>query len=269
MQSYICTTCGVGHAPSATPPSHCAICEDERQYVNGNGQGWTTLAELQAAHQNDIREQEPGLYGIGATPQIGIGQRALYIQQPGGGVLWDCTPLVTDAAVAEIKGLGGLRAIAISHPHFYASMVDWSEAFGGVPIHLHEANRQYVMRLSEHIAYWSGETLDLGQGVTLVRSGGHFVGSSVLHWVAGAGGKGVLMTGDSIMVVPDTRWVSFMYSYPNLIPLPAREVRRIAGTVAPLAFDRIYSAWWDRVLKQDAKARLAASVERYLSAIAE
>ena len=198
MQSFICITCGVGHAPSATPPSRCPICEDERQYVNGNGQGWTTLAELQAAHQNDIREQEPGLYGIGATPQIGIGQRALYIQQPGGGVLWDCTPLVTDAAVAEIKGLGGLRAIAISHPHFYASMVDWSEAFGGVPIHLHEANRQYVMRPSEHIAYWSGETLDLGQGVTLVRSGGHFVGSSVLHWVAGAGGKGVLMISTQI-----------------------------------------------------------------------
>ena len=217
----------------------------------------------------EFKEQEPGLYGVGATPQIAIGQRALFIQQPGGGVLWDCTPLVTDAVVAEIKALGGLRAIAISHPHFYASMVDWSEAFGGVPIHLHEASRQYVMRPSERIAYWRGETLDLDQGVTLRRSGGHFIGSSVLHWAAGAGGEGVLMTGDTIMVVPDTRRVSFMYSYPNLIPLPAGEVRRIAGTVADFAFDRIYSAWWDRVLKQDAKARMAASVERYVAAIAE
>lgn len=267
MNSYICTTCGVGHAPSAAPPSHCAICADERQYLNANGQSWTTLAELQQKHTIEFREQEPGLVGIGATPSIAIGQRMLLIRQRGGGVLWDCTPLVTDAAVAEIKALGGVRAIAISHPHFYSSMVDWSEALGGVPIHIHEANRPYVMRPSERVSYWSGEMLDLGQGVTLVRCGGHFEGSTVLHW-PGADGKGVLMTGDTIMVVPDTRWVSFMYSYPNLIPLPAREVNRIVGCVEGFAYDRIYAAWWDRVMVQDAKARVRASAERYVKAIA-
>jgi len=78
----------------------------------------------------------------------------------------------------------------------------------------------------------------------------------------------VLMTGDTIMVVPDTRWVSFMYSYPNLIPLPAREVNRIVGAVDDLSYDRIYSAWWDRVMITDAKARVHASAERYLKAIA-
>jgi glyoxylase-like metal-dependent hydrolase (beta-lactamase superfamily II) len=267
MPSFICTTCGAGYAPSPTPPAACAICGDERQYVNAAGQGWTTLAELQGTHSNDIRELEPGLHGIGATPQIAIGQRALFIQQPGGGVLWDCTPLVTDEAVARINALGGLRAIATSHPHFYATMVEWSEAFGGVPIHLHTSNRQYVMHPSERISYWEGETLDLGQGITLIRCGGHFEGSTALHWADGAGGKGALLSADTIMVVPDTRWVSFMYSYPNLIPLPAREVRRIAATVAPFAFERIYSGWWDRVCRQDAKARVAASLERYVAAI--
>src|SRR5690606_14382894 len=161
------------------------------------------------------------------------GQRALFIPQPGGGVLWDCTPLVTDEAVAFINRHGGLRAIAISHPQFYSSMVDWSEALGDFPIHLHESNRPFDMRPYARICCWQPETLDLGQDVTLVRCGGHFEGSSALHWAAGAGGKGVLMTGDTITVVPDTRCVSFMYSYPNLIPLPAREVRRIAGCVAP------------------------------------
>ena len=267
MHSYICTTCGVGYAPSATPPRACAICADERQYVNAAGQGWTTLEDLQKTHRNEFRELEPGLMGIGASPQIAIGQRALLIAQPGGGVLWDCTPLVTDEAVDRIKALGGLRAIAISHPHFYSSMVDWSEAFGGVPIHLHASNREYVMRPSDRIAYWQDETLGLGQGITLIRGGGHFAGSSMLHWADGAEGKGVLMTGDTIMVVPDTRWLSFMYSYPNLIPLPAREVRRLAGTVEPFAFDRIYAAWWDRVCGVDAKGRLAASVARYIAAI--
>lgn len=266
MKSFICVTCGVGHAPSETPPERCAICDDERQYVTAAGQRWTTLADLQAGHTNEFREQEPGLVGIGAVPQIAIGQRMLLIRQPGGGVLWDCTPLVTDAALAEIKALGGVRAIAISHPHFYSSMVDWSEALGGVPIHIHAANRQYVMRPSARVNYWDGETLDLGQGITLVRCGGHFEGSTALYW-PGEDGKGVLMTGDTIMVVPDTRWVSFMYSFPNLIPLPAREVERIVGCVEGYAYDRIYSAWWDRVMTRDAKARVHASAERYVKAI--
>ena len=266
MQAFICTTCGVGYAPSAQPPAHCAICGDERQYVNAKGQGWTTLGALRETHQNDIRELEPGLWGIGATPSIAIGQRALFMPQPGGGVLWDCTPLITDEAVARIKVLGGLRAIAISHPHFYASMADWSEAFGGIPIHIHAANRQYVMRPSEHIRYFEQDRLELGQGISVSRCGGHYVGSAALHW-PGADGKGVLMTGDTIMVVPDTRWVSFMYSYPNLIPLPAREVRRIVGAVDDLNYDRIYSGWWDRVMHSDAKRRVHASADRYIAAI--
>ena len=268
MISYICVTCGVGHAPSEGPPARCRICDDERQYVTAAGQRWTTLAELQKTHTIEFKDQEPGLVGIGAVPQIAIGQRMLLITQPGGGVLWDCTSLVTDEAVARIKALGGVRAMAISHPHFYSSMVDWSEALGGVPIHIHASNRPYVMRPSERISYWSGEQLELGQAITLVRCGGHFEGSTALHW-PGADGKGVLMTGDTIMVVPDTRWVSFMYSYPNLVPLPAREVNRIVGCVEGFAYDRIYSGWWDRVMTHEAKARVHASAERYVKAIAE
>lgn len=269
MQSYFCATCGTGFPPSDAPPAHCPICADERQYLGPNGQVWTTLAELRAKHQSDIRELEPGLFGIGATPAIAIGQRALVVAQPGGGVMWDCTPLVTDAAVERIRALGGLRAIAISHPHFFTAMNAWSAALGNVPIVLHEALRRHVVHEGPNVRYWSGEQHDLGQGVTLVRGGGHFTGSTWLHWAAGAGGKGAIFTSDTIMVVPDTRWVSFMYSYPNLIPLPAREVRRIAATTEPFAFDRIYSAWWDRVLPSDAKPRLTASVERYVKAIEE
>lgn len=267
MTSYFCATCGTGFPASEAPPARCPICEDERQYLPPGGQRWTTLEELRRNHQSDIRELEPGLHGVGATPGIAIGQRALVIAQEGGGVMWDCTPLVTDEAVARIKALGGLRAIAISHPHFFTAMNQWSEALGGVPIVLHQELQRHVVNDGPHVTYWSGETHALGQGVTLVRGGGHFTGSTWLHWAGGAGGKGAIFTADTIMVVPDTRWVSFMYSYPNLIPLPVREVRRIAATTDPYAFDRIYSSWWDRVLMEDGKARLAASVKRYVEAI--
>ena len=268
MQSYFCATCGTGFSPSTNPPAHCPICEDERQYLPPGGQQWTTQAELRTKHQNDVRELEPGLLGVGATPIIAIGQRALVVTQPGGGVMWDCTPLVTDEAVNRIKDLGGLRAIAISHPHFFTAMNEWSEALGGVPIVLHQDLQRHVVNQGPRVTYWSGESHSLGQGITIVRAGGHFTGSSWLHWAGGAGGKGAIFTSDTITVVPDTRWVSFMYSYPNLIPLPPREVRRIVATTEPYAFDRIYSAWWDRVMASDARAKVHASAERYIAAIA-
>jgi glyoxylase-like metal-dependent hydrolase (beta-lactamase superfamily II) len=267
MPSYICTTCGVGYAESAAPRETCLICADDRQYVNAKGQAWTTLEALQQDHVNDIRQLEPGLIGIGTRPQVAIGQRALVVQQPDGGVMWDCTPLVTEAAVKAIEARGGLRAIAISHPHFYATMVDWSRALGGVPIYLHEDNRDWVMRPDPAIEFWSGNSRQIAEGITLVRTGGHFPGSTVLHWAAGAGGRGVLLTADSLMVVPDTRWVSFMYSFPNLIPLNPRTVEAIVKSVRAYQFDRIYSGWWERVLDRDAKAAVQRSAERYIAAI--
>jgi hypothetical protein len=70
------------------------------------------------------------------------------------------------------------------------------------------------------------------------------------------------------MVAMDRRSVSFMYSYPNLIPLNAAAVMRVADVVAPLSFDRIYGAWWGRNIAEGAKAAFDASVRRYLAAIA-
>lgn len=267
MPSYICTTCGVGYAETDAPREVCLICADDRQYVNAKGQGWTTLDDLLEDHVNEMREVEPGLLGLGSSPQVAIGQRALVIQRPEGGVMWDCTPVITEAALGAIRAKGGITAMAISHPHFYSTMVDWSRALGGVPIYLHEDNRDWVMRPDRAIQFWSGESKVIADGVSLIRTGGHFPGSSVLHWAQGAGGKGVLMTGDTIMVVPDTRWVSFMYSFPNLVPLNARAVERIVKSVRAYSFDRIYSGWWDRVLDGGAKAAVQRSAERYIAAI--
>lgn len=269
MPSFICTTCGTQYAETLLPPDDCAICTEERQYIGWKGQLWTTLGELRHTHRNRFEPEAPGLLGIGTEPAFALGQRALHLRTPAGGILWDCISVVDDPSVAAIQTLGGVKAIAISHPHFYASMIEWSQALGGVPVYLNVLDRDWVMRDDAAIRYWDGETLEIAPGATLVRCGGHFPGSTILHWADGAGGDGALLTGDTIMVAQDRRTVSFMYSYANLIPLHAAAVRRIAGAVEPFEFEQIFGGWFGRNVLEGGKQAVRYSVRRYLHAITE
>jgi hypothetical protein len=267
---YLCVTCGTQFAESAQPPARCPICEDERQYVHPDGQQWTTLEALRATHRNVIKREEPDLYWINTEPSFGIGQRAFLIQAPRGNILWDCVSLLDSDTIARINELGGIAEIAISHPHYYTTMVEWSRAFGGATVHLHEAERQWVMRHDPCVRYWTGQTLALGNGLTLVSTGGHFEGYQVLHWAAGAEGKGALMAGDQPQICMDPRQVTFMYSYPNYIPLNASAVRHIVACLEPLAYDRIYGAFFIRgkgIIPSKAKDVVQRSAHRYLRAI--
>jgi glyoxylase-like metal-dependent hydrolase (beta-lactamase superfamily II) len=276
MPAFICTMCGTQHTPSDSPPAGCAICQEERQYVHPQGQGWTTLEQMRgagrpwlASHRNGYVKYEPDLYGIVTAPGIGIGQRALLIRTPRGNVLWDCITYIDDATVEVIGKLGGIAAIAISHPHYYTTMVEWSHAFGRAPILLHEGDREWVLRPDPVIEFWKGATREIFPGVTLIHTAGHFTGATVLHWAAGAGGKGALLTGDSLQVVGPDKTVSFMWSYPNLIPLDAVTVRRIADIVEPWPFDSMYGAWPEALIKTGAKQVLAHAVDRYIEAVTQ
>lgn len=262
MQAHLCLTCGAQYAPAAEPPSTCPICLDERQYVGIEGQRWTTLAELAAAHRARIEPLEPGLLGIGVEPPFAIGQRALLLE----GLLWDCIGFLDDEVASAVEAAGGLETIAISHPHYYTAMVEWADRFGA-RILLHDADRAFVTRASPRIEFWAGERRAIGDGLELIRVGGHFPGATVCLWPAGAGGRGALLAGDVIAVVPDRDWVSFMWSYPNLIPLPAREISRIRELVVGLEFDRLYGAFWERVIVSGARAKVLRSADRYLDAL--
>jgi hypothetical protein len=266
MTNYICMTCGVQFAATTEPPERCLVCEDERQYIGWNGQQWTTLEALQRNHHNVFKRKEANLVGIGTNPSFAIGQRALLVQTPQGNILWDCITLIDEMTITTVQALGGVSAIAISHPHYYSSMVEWGRAFQA-PVYLHAADRQWVMRPDPVIEFWEGETKVLGEGLTLIRCGGHFAGGTVLHWRDGAAGQGALLSGDILQVVSDRRYLSFMYSYPNLIPLPAAAVRQVVAAVEPFPYERIYGAWWDRVVPTEAKVAVARSAERYIKAI--
>ena len=266
MPLFICVTCGTRYPRSEAPPERCPVCEDARQFTPPTGQAWTTLERMRQTHWNAFRQHEPGLIGIGTFPQFAIGQRALLLRTPAGNVLWDCISLIDDSTVDIIRGLGGLAAIAVSHPHFYTTMTEWAQAFG-CPVLLHAADRPWVRRPDSAVQFWEGETRELLPGLTLIRTGGHFPGGTVLHWRDGAAGRGVLLVSDMAQIARDRKSVSFLWSYPNMIPLPAGVVERIAARLAPFRAETAYGIFWELVIPTDASGVIARSAQRYVQAI--
>jgi glyoxylase-like metal-dependent hydrolase (beta-lactamase superfamily II) len=265
VPAFICRACGTEFPPSRQPPDHCPICDDERQFVPPAGQSWTTLDGLAAAHANSFRQHLPDTLSISTVPSFAIGQRAFLLLSPRGNVLWDCVSLIDNATATLIRALGGVAAIAISHPHFYTTMNRWSELFGA-RVFLHADDRRWVMQPGDNLVFWDGGRHEIQPGMTLLRCGGHFAGGTVLHRASDDGG-GVLFSGDTLQVTPDRRNVSFMRSYPNLIPLSAAVVHRIVQRLDGFPFDRIYGAFPEREIEHDGAAAVQRSAERYIRGI--
>jgi hypothetical protein len=258
----ICATCAVEYEEPT--PQECPICSDERQYLPATGQRWTTLDELAAAgRQLTWTDNEPGLIGIATDPSVGIGQTMQLLTTPAGSIIWDPVGYLDDEAGAQVLARGPVLAVASSHPHMFGVQVEWSRRLGNPAVLVAEADRDWLGRRDPVVEFWSG-TREITAGVTLHQVGGHFRGSSVLHWVDGAAAKGVLLTGDSVFPNPDHRSVGFMRSYPNKIPLSGAVVERIVTQLEPLRYDRIYGNF-NNSIDADAKAMLRASADRHIA----
>lgn len=268
MTFHICETCGTQYPDTPVPPEQCPVCEDERQYVGWGGQTWTTHEALAARYKLRV-EEDNGLLGIGLAPDFAIPQRALLLPTDAGNLLWECVSLVTDEAVAALKARGGVDQIVISHPHFYSSMVEWSEALGGVPILLHEADREWVRRPSSRIRFWSGDAHRLSDAVTLIRCGGHFPGSAAIHWKDGPRPGGALFPGDAVQVVMDRRHVTFMYSYPNYMPMKSSDVKAMRSRLAGYGFEDVFGYTWGRNIIGGGREAVDDSFDRWLAAVSD
>lgn len=258
----ICTACGI-RQPTR---DHCPVCEDERQFVPEGGQAWTDMAALAAAHNVVWRAEAPQVHSLIMEPKFAIGQRAFLIEHPEGNILWDCIPLLDAATCSRIEAMGGLKAVAISHPHYYSAIAEWSNAFDA-PVHVHADDGEWIQEPFDGLNLWQGETLPLADGMTLIRCGGHFEGAAALHAAHINRGRGALFSGDTLQVVPDRAHLSFMRSYPNLIPLNAAVVRQIVAAVEPYEFDTVFGAFPGRTIPTSGKAAVARSAERYIRAI--
>ncbi|CAF1135735.1 unnamed protein product [Rotaria sp. Silwood1] len=272
MACHVCVTCGLQYPFASSTPLECLVCEDDRQYVGSNGQQWTTREEMLNKYENKIKCEETGLFSIYTEPSFAIGQRAFLVQTSHGNILWDCISLVDQNTIDYINQCGGLTAIAISHPHFFATMVDWSHLFGNIPIYLHKDTEPWVVRPDKCIHFWDGSTKDLlGGKLKLIHTGGHFEGSQVLYWPEGASHRGVLLTGDEPHICMNSKRVTFMHSFPNYIPLNERKVKRIMERLQLVNYDRLYGAFSggskSGVIHENAQKIVQQSGERYLKAI--
>lgn len=259
----ICLTCGTSYQQQDIQIDHCKICEDERQYVPASGQEWISPEALHAAHSNKWYQLEKGLFSLQTVPEFAIDQRTLLVKGSQGNVLWDCIPNLDDATIDIVRALGGISAIAISHPHYYSTMQDWAAAFDA-PIYLHASDSEWIVRDSPYLRLWEGDAKTLMPDVTLLRLGGHFEGGTVLHW---AKDDGILLSGDIVQVTAGAKAVSFMWSYPNMLPLPAAKISDIVARLQPFHFEKLYGAFEGRDIMADAKNVVMQSAQKYIDCL--
>jgi hypothetical protein len=267
MSMFICTSCGTQYAESQQPPAYCAICRADARPQLADRTAWTTLEELRRGHENLIQRLQRDLFSIRSIPAFAAGHRALLLRTEGGNVLWGCVTLIDDATVRMIRALGGLAGIAVSHPRHFSSVIEWSRAFGGVPVHAHTTERRWLMRPDTSVAYWSGQEHQLPGNITLVHVGTYRDGGTLLHWPAASGGAGALLTGDVLQVVTQQTRVGLLSNSRDLVPRSIEMVRRLMSAIEPLSFGALYDAWSDDAIAHGAHDIVLESAKQYIAAV--
>ncbi|HKJ41120.1 MAG TPA: hypothetical protein VKA27_03455 [Sunxiuqinia sp.] len=257
----ICKTCGTRYSVEIFNEGECPVCLDDRQYLKEYGQQWISYHSLKQKHRVVINQLHENVFELTIQPAFAIGQKAHLLVTEFGNILWDCIPLLDESSASFILDRGGLKAIAISHPHYYSLMAEWARFFN-CPIYLHEDDRKWVMDPSDNIIFWQGERHKINRDINLIRIGGHFSGSAVLH-LHSSQKSGHLLTGDTLYLSRDKKHITAMYSYPNFIPLRPEELNAIFKTIEKLDFDSLFGAFdWQYILK-GAKNILMNSMERH------
>lgn len=260
-QKIICIACGTQYQQSLATKATCPICLDDRQAVPEKGQGWTNLQELSDNYSVIIKKLNDNLYELKMAPSFAIGQRALLVITPTGNILWDCIALINEPTIEFIKSKGSLKAIAFSHPHYYTTMNEWAEIFNS-PIYIHQKDEQWIFNKGEHVSLWSEVKKELWDGIMIINIGGHFPGSSILH-VPFLSNEGTILCGDTFYISPSKKHAAVMYSYPNRIPLPLREVQRVKKQMLDIQFDTIHGFYDYQNIYFNAKQIIEQSLDKY------
>lgn len=257
----ICKTCGTRYSKHLFAEDKCSICLDERQYVKSYGQQWVSYNQLAENHTIKIKLLSDDLYELKILPSFAIAQRAFFIKSDFGNILWDCIPFIDQPTVDFIKNNGGLKAIVISHPHYYSLMNEWAKVFE-CPIYLHQKDEEWIMDNKTSVTFWNGDKKKLNDDFTIHKIGGHFAGSSVLETKLSSFKKS-LFVGDTLYLSRDKKHLSVMFSYPNVIPLSNQENLKVFKKIDEIEFDSLFGAFSFQTLKSDAQKVFNKSFNLY------
>ncbi|KAL7793825.1 beta-lactamase-like protein [Trichoderma ceciliae] len=274
----ICNACGT-QFPTAdrSAVKTCHVCDDPRQYVPPSGQSFTTMADARATgHGNEFKpyEHDERLIFIHTVPRFAIGQRAILIRTPQGNILWDCISYIDAETIDRVKRLGGLKAIVISHPHFYSSHIQWARAFR-CPVYTSVEDLRWTTTPSAHRKALTEIDTDIVPGIKAIKLGGHFPGSLVLLF------DGRLLIADTLMTTPAGigKWnvdalgakrakppglnsFSFLWSIPNYVPLSADEIHRMWKILKRYEFKATHGLFGGFDIEDDkVKARVLESMK--------
>jgi glyoxylase-like metal-dependent hydrolase (beta-lactamase superfamily II) len=124
-------------------------------------------------------------------------------------MLWDLVAFIDQATIDFINQKGGIKAIVISHPHFYTTHLEWARIFK-CPVYMSADDAEWLNREDTNgVRKWIKgvqEIEEVGGEVKAIQCGGHFDGSAVLLW------ERKLCIADTFMSVPVSRgFLGLMY----------------------------------------------------------
>jgi hypothetical protein len=232
LEPWLCHGCGFWQR-LADEPAHCPVCLDSRHVQPPDGWHFERASAVRV--RNVVDEPEPGVLRILTEPGIGIGPMGYVVD----GVAFEGTTLLTEPVLADV--VGPLRAISASHPHSYGALWQLQDANPDAQLALPAAD--FAWSAAFRVTRPYDDRLDLGGGLTLHVTGGHFPGHAVLHDAR----RGILFCGDALKFELDPAderravAVSAHKAFVRGVPLTRNEVLRYRRTFEALDFEQTWT----------------------------
>jgi glyoxylase-like metal-dependent hydrolase (beta-lactamase superfamily II) len=258
----ICTYCGNRTFIGEGETPECLICANRYVPEPKARVRFKRPDALLPDHHTEIVQLEEDIWRFYVRPNLGIRHYAFFIQRPGGNVLMDMQPILTNDLAAWIGAKGGLKAIVLSHPHYYGAMDDFSTRFHA-PVWIHATDRDWA------VGYPNVECLDaedhsFDETLGMIHIPGQFEGGLCLLY---ARHRGILFTGDTLMVSPTTGELSAWKSTPRQVPYTRDEFHVIREGILALEFDQLYASVRGEI-RSGAKEQAASFCASYQDSVA-
>lgn len=263
LPAYVCTNCGFWQKRFERPAS-CPLCEDFRHVLPERGFEFLDTGEAAQRTRCTWDEVRPGVWRYSLDSPVGISPSGYVITHSGGNVAFEAPALYDDAALDHIESIGGVAYASASHPHTYGALWRLAERFG-CEVAIHREDLGWARAFGVTLPF--DDALDLPGGLSLINTGGHFAGHSVLYDPANQR----LYIGDAVKLElaasdPEGRTadgISTHKAFVRRIPLTPDEARRYREVFSDLAFDETFTPFEQctNVGKPEVLALLDAQLE--------